>query len=79
VEVQSPSTAKRDLREKFDLYEQSGVKEYWIVYPNEKGITVYILQENGKYNDGTTYEFSGKVPVGIFEGLEVDLKELFEN
>ena len=79
VEVQSPSTAKRDLREKFDLYELSGVKEYWIVYPNEKGITVYILQENGKYNDGTTYEFSGKVPVGIFEGLEVDLKELFDN
>jgi len=37
------------------------------------------LQENGKYDDGTTYEFSGKVPVGIFEGLEIDLKELFEN
>ena len=79
VEVQSPSTAKRDLREKFDLYEQSGVKEYWIVYPNDKGITVYILQENGKYNNGTTYELSGKVPVGIFEGLKIDLKELFEN
>ena len=79
VEVQSPSTAKRDLREKFDLYEQSGVREYWIVYPGDKGITVYTLQENGKYNDGTTYMFSGKVPVGIFEGLEIDLKELFDN
>ena len=78
VEVQSPSTAKHDLREKFDLYEQSGVKEYWIVYPNDKGLTVYILQETGKYDNGTTYELSGKVPVGIFEGLEIDLKELFE-
>ena len=78
VEVQSPSTAKRDLREKFDLYEQSGVKEYWVVYPTDKGLTVYILQENGKYDNGTTYEMSGKVPVGIFEGLEIDLKELFE-
>ena len=79
VEVQSPSTAQRDLREKFDLYEQSGVKEYWIVYPNDKGLTVYNLQESGKYDKGTTYEFSGKVPVGIFEGLEIDLKELFED
>ena len=79
VEVQSPSTAKRDLREKYDLYEQSGVKEYWVVYPNEKGLTVYILQENGKYDEGTTYEFSGKVPVSIFKGLEIDLKELFES
>jgi Uma2 family endonuclease len=79
VEVQSPSTAKRDLREKFDLYERSGVREYWVVYPSDKGITVYTLQENGKYDEGTTYEFTGKVPVGIFEGLEIDLQELFDN
>ena len=79
VEVQSPSTARRDIREKFDLYERSGVREYWIVYPSDQGLTVYILQENGKYDAGTTYEFTGKVPVGIFKGLEIDLKELFEN
>ena len=79
VEVQSPSTAQRDLREKFDLYEQSGVREYWVVYPSDKGLTVYILQENGKYDNGTTYEFTGKVPVGIFDGLEIDLQELFED
>ena len=79
VEVQSPSTARRDLREKFDLYEQSGVREYWVVFPNDKGLTVYTLQKNGKYDEGTTYVLSGKVPVGIFEGLEIDLKELFED
>ncbi|MDR1610144.1 MAG: Uma2 family endonuclease, partial [Candidatus Symbiothrix sp.] len=44
VEVQSPSTAKRDLNEKFFLYEESGVKEYWVVYPMEKAITVFLLQ-----------------------------------
>jgi len=79
VEVQSPSTAQRDLREKFDLYEQSGVREYWIVYPGDKGLTVYLLQDDDKYDKGTTYVFSGKVPVGIFDGLEIDLKELFDN
>jgi len=79
VEVQSPSTLKRDLREKFDLYEQSGVREYWIVSPRDKAITVFNLQKDGKYDEGTTYMLSGKVPVGIFEGLEIDLKELFED
>jgi len=78
VEVQSPSTAKKDLNEKFFVYEEAGVKEYWVVYPKEKGITVFLLQENGKYNAGTTYEYEGKVPVSIFKGLEIDLKELFE-
>ncbi|MDR2804237.1 MAG: Uma2 family endonuclease, partial [Dysgonamonadaceae bacterium] len=54
VEVQSPATARYDLCEKFDLYEKSGVKEYWIVFPSDKGITVYTLQENGKYDRGAT-------------------------
>ncbi|GAP72360.1 hypothetical protein SAMD00024442_3_76 [Candidatus Symbiothrix dinenymphae] len=78
VEVQSPSTTKRDMREKFDLYEESGVREYWVVYPKEKGLTIFLLQENGKYDDGTTYEYPSKAPVSIFEGLEIDLEELFE-
>jgi Uma2 family endonuclease len=78
VEVQSPSTAKRDLNEKFFKYEKAGVKEYWVVYPKEKALTVFLLQKNGKYNTGTTYEYEGKVPVSIFKGLEIDLKELFD-
>jgi len=78
VEVQSPSTGKRDLQEKFKLYERAGVKEYWVVYPRDKGIEVFLLQKNGKYDKGTAYEFEGKVPVSIFKGLEIDLKVLFE-
>jgi Uma2 family endonuclease len=77
IEVQSPSTAKRDLNQKFFLYEEAGVKEYWVVFP-DKAITVFLLQENGKYNEGTTYEYEGKVPVTIFKGLEIDLNELFD-
>jgi Uma2 family endonuclease len=77
VEVQSPSTAQRDLKEKFDLYEEAGVREYWVVFPRDKGLTVFLLQENGKFDKGTTYEFTGKVPVSIFKGLEIDLEELF--
>ncbi|MDR0864424.1 MAG: Uma2 family endonuclease [Candidatus Symbiothrix sp.] len=79
VEIQSPSTAKRDLNEKFFLYEAAGVREYWVVYPREKGLTVFLLQENGKFDEGTTYEYEGKVPVSIFKGLKMDLKELFED
>jgi Uma2 family endonuclease len=79
VEVQSPSTAKRDLQEKFNLYESSGVKEYWVVYPKEKALTIFLLRENGKYDNGTTYQSEGKIPVSIFNGLEINLEELFED
>jgi Uma2 family endonuclease len=79
VEVQSPSTAKRDLNEKYFLYERVGVKEYWVVFPREKGLTVFLRRENGKFDDGTPYQFEGKVPVSIFQGLEIDLKDLFDD
>ena len=78
VEITSPSTHKKDVTLKFDLYEKSGVKEYWIVYPNDKAINVFLLQDDGKYNDGVIYEFETKVPVHIFNDYEIDLNEIFD-
>jgi Uma2 family endonuclease len=75
AEIQSPSTAKYDLNEKFNLYESVGVREYWVVFPAE-AVQVFILQPDGKYDNGTLYE-SGKVPVHIFDGIEIDLKDIF--
>jgi len=78
VEILSPSTLKRDMREKYDLYEESGVKEYWIVNPEAQTINVFLLQQDGKYNNGTVYEFEGKVPVYIFNNYLIDLKDIFD-
>ena len=79
VEVLSPSTSRRDFTEKFALYEEFGVKEYWIVHPEGKAVNVFLLQETGKYNQGTTYEWEGKIPVHVFEDYPIDLKDIFEN
>ena len=82
VEVNSPSTSKRDLNQKYNLYETSGVREYWVVFPEAKAVTVFLLQANGKFDDGTTYEVikeQTKVPVQTLEGLIIDLEELFED
>jgi Uma2 family endonuclease len=76
AEVQSLSTGKYDLNEKFALYEASGVREYWVVFPAE-GVQVFLLQPDGKYDEGTAYE-TGKVPVHIFDGLEIDLGKILE-
>ena len=78
VEVLSPSTLKYDWNYKFNLYEAAGVREYWIVDPKTKVVNVFLLQPDGKYDLGTVYEYNQKAPVRIFEGLEIDLNELFE-
>lgn len=54
VEVLSPSTAKNDKGYKKDVYEKSGVPEYWIVNPSEKSIEVYLL-ENSRYTLDNVY------------------------
>jgi Uma2 family endonuclease len=81
VEVLSPSTSKRDLNLKFNLYETSGVKEYWVVYPSDKAVTVFLLQPDGKYDAGTLYEVgrNTQAPVQTLEGLVIDLEELFSD
>ena len=78
VEILSPSSLKKDVHEKFVLYQEHGVKEYWIVNPKERAITVFILQETGKYNDGTLYEQTGKIPIHIFNNHLVDLNDIFD-
>ena len=77
VEILSPSTMKKDLTKKFDLYEEHGVKEYWVVHPNDKTVNVFLLQENGKYDDGIIYEFEGKIPIRIFDNYLIDLQDIF--
>ncbi|TCW42547.1 Uma2 family endonuclease [Thermohydrogenium kirishiense] len=78
VEVVSPSTLKRDLKEKFYLYEKAGVKVYWIVFPDEKTVLSYHLGEDGKYKRPEVYSEEDNIKVGIFESLEIDLKDVFD-
>jgi len=67
VEILSPSTLKKDIVDKFALYEESGVKEYWIVHPKDRAVSVFLLQEDGKYDAGVTYEWEKTIPVHIFD------------
>lgn len=77
IEVISPATLKKDLKDKFHLYEKTGVKEYWIVYPDEKTIVTYTLNENGKYGRPEVYSDEDIIKVGIFDSLEINLNNIF--
>ncbi|MDX2075872.1 MAG: Uma2 family endonuclease [bacterium] len=60
VEILSPSTHRKDKGAKFDLYDQHGVQEYWIVDPQEQLIEVYtrqdeFLRRQGGYEIGKTF------------------------
>ena len=78
IEIISAKDSKRDTRDKFDIYEEHGVREYWIVSPNDETVNVFVLDENGKFQFKGMYAGDDKIPVNIFNGdLNIDLTEVF--
>jgi Uma2 family endonuclease len=78
IEITSPSTGKRDAKEKYALYEKYGVKEYWIVFPEEKLVYQYVLNNN-KYEQKGIYADDEKISPHIFPDLDIDLNYVFED
>jgi Uma2 family endonuclease len=78
VEILSPHTSAKDLREKFDVYEEVGVKEYWVVHPQEQTLLIYTLDQNGKYKSVLKpYVRNDEVSPITLPGLTIRLEEVF--
>ena len=76
VEILSPSTSKKDLREKFDLYERSGVREYWVIEPRARWLQVHRLAE-GRYASDRSLEEAGEVVSAVLPGFRLDLETVW--
>jgi Uma2 family endonuclease len=79
IEIVSPASARHDVEEKFQLYQKHGVREYWIVFPEDRSLNVFTLDESHKYQLVGMYANDSKVKVNIFEDLVIDLAEIFED
>lgn len=77
IEIISKSTAKKDLDDKFHLYEESGVKEYWTVF-QDRAVTVYDLIDGKYVQRGYQYEMDEIIQVGVLEGLEISTNDIFD-
>ena len=77
MEILSPSNNQTELQNKYEVYEESGVREYWIIHPYEKTLLVYTLVE-GKYIPSKLFTLGDHVASKCIEGFVLDLDELFE-
>ena len=76
IEIVSPGNTKREIDDKFSLYEENGVGEYWIIQPTDETVTVFDLKDE-KYQFRKIYNNVDNAPVALFPGFEIDLKEIF--
>ncbi|WP_375419063.1 Uma2 family endonuclease [uncultured Hymenobacter sp.] len=78
IEVTSSRTAARDWKGKFDLYEEAGVGEYWIVQPLEQDIAVFVCDAaTARYRLAGEYGGPGPVPCATLPGLGLDWADVF--
>ena len=77
IEILSPGNSHKEVKLKYDLYEEAGVKEYWIIYPEEESLAVFILNEKELYDGATLYAGKDKVHSKAIPGLIIDLKDIF--
>ncbi len=77
VEIISPRTAKRDITTKYELYQRHGVKEYWLMYPNDRTLLVYRLSDDSRYGTPEVFGEGDSVPVSLLGDLTVDMGKVF--
>ena len=71
IEILSPSSAAHDLIRKRALYERHGVREYWLLHPVDRVLTIYRLGQDGTYGTPNIRPLDEPTPVAIIPGLEI--------
>lgn len=77
VEILSPSSAYSDLVKKKALYARFGIKEFWVVAPDEKTVETFLLEGN-TYRTSQSFSEADNLTSNMFPGLIIELKKLFK-
>ena len=77
IEILSPGNSKKEMRDKYDLYQESGVKEYWVVFAEEEILQRYILNKKGIYEGQRPNVFGDEVGITFLEGFVAKVEDLF--
>lgn len=77
VEVLSPGNTKMELLHKYKVYEEFGVKEYWVVSQSDQSILIYTLNDSGKFLPSKIFTLSEKITSSVLPGFELALDDVF--
>lgn len=76
IEILSPSSLRRDRLVKLNLYQRAGVREYWIVNPDEQSVQVFLL-DGGILQIHEVYGPEDIAKVNVLEGCFMELSKVF--
>jgi Uma2 family endonuclease len=77
VEILSPGNNRKELKNKFEVYEEAQVKEYWIIHPAEQTFLRYVLNNEGRFDAQTLLTVGDEITTPILPGLSIYLDDIF--
>jgi len=75
IEILSPSNTATEMEKKFLLYQESGVREYWIVDSKNNILKVHCFRDSDTLTN--TYKSGDTVPVAVLPGFSIALEQVF--
>lgn len=76
IEVLSPGNNSKELKNKHEVYEEAGVKEYWVVSPQDQWLRIYTLND-GKFQESPYYVAGDVVTTPILPEFSLNISDLF--
>lgn len=76
VEILSPGNSKKEMKDKFEIYQEAGVREYWLVYPLDEMVLINVLEDGGYHTQNPIVD--DWVTSRIFPELKIHTDEIFE-
>ena len=77
IEILSKGNSKREMKIKYALYAESGVTEYWLVYPEQRAVHQFVLNQHGTYKLKAMYADDDSVSPDLFPDLTIEVTSLF--
>jgi Uma2 family endonuclease len=77
IEILSPGNTKREMKDKLEIYEYSGIPEYWLVDPEREFVIIYSLNDQGKYIGSVPFTDEEILKSKKLKGFKLDLSEVF--
>lgn len=78
IEILSPGNTRKEMQNKFEIYQENGVAEYWIIHPTDEYILQYVT-ENGKYKVGKYYYEEEIVESSSVKDFKVMVSDVLTN
>lgn len=79
VEILSLGNNKKELQNKYEVYEETGVQEYWIVSPQDKTFLKYTLNNEGVYFPSKLLTIGSEVTTPVLPGFILNLEQVFKD